>query len=106
MLLSGIEIPGRAIRELITSSINLVVQVSRYSDGTRRVASISEIIGMEQSTITMQELFRFEREGVDETGRVIGHFRPTGIRPKCMMQLAAAGIYLPPELFDSIENKS
>jgi len=106
MLLSGIDIPGRAIRELVTSSINLVIQVSRYSDGTRRVSSISEITGMEQNTITMQEIFRFEREGVDETGRILGRFRPSGIRPKAMSQLAGAGIYLAQELFDPVEKPS
>ncbi len=103
MLLSGIDIPGRAIRELVTSSINLVIQVSRYSDGTRRLASICEIVGMEQNTITMQEIFRFEREGIGEGGRVLGRFRPTGIRPKAINHLEAAGIHLPLELFDAIE---
>lgn len=103
MLLSGIEIPGRAIRELITSSINLIVQVSRYSDGTRRLASISEIVGMEQNTITMQEIFKFEREGIGEGGRVLGHFRAAGIRPKAIHHLEAAGIHLPTELFDAVE---
>jgi pilus assembly protein CpaF len=100
MLLSGIDIPGRAIRELIASSINLLVQVTRYSDGSRRVSSISEIVGMEQSTITLQEIFRFERQGLGEGGRVLGVFRPTGIRPKAVSHLAAAGIQLPTELFD------
>ncbi|HWO56182.1 MAG TPA: ATPase, T2SS/T4P/T4SS family [bacterium] len=100
MLLSGIDIPGRAIRELIASSINLLVQVTRYSDGSRRVSSISEIVGMEQSTITLQEIFRFERQGLGEGGRVLGVFRPTGIRPKAVNHLAAAGIQLPTELFD------
>jgi len=101
MLLTGIEIPGRAIRELISSSINLIVQVSRYSDGTRRVASISEVVGMEQSTITTQEIFRFEKTGVDENGQIIGQFRPTGIRPKAISRFAAAGIHLPASTFDS-----
>lgn len=100
MLLSGIEIPTRAIRELISSSINMIVQVTRFSDGTRRVSSISEIVGMEQSTITLQEIFRFERTGIGEGGRVLGHFRPTGIRPKALEQFAGAGIQLPTELFD------
>jgi len=106
MLLSGIDIPGRAVRELISSSINLIVQVSRYSDGTRRVASVSEIVGMEQSTITLQEIFRFERTGVGEKGQILGYFRPTGIRPKSLDRFAAAGIQLPQELFDPHEPRS
>ena len=101
MLLSGIDIPGRAIRELISSSINLIVQVTRYSDGSRRVSSISEIVGMEQSTISMQEIFRFERTGVGEGGRVLGHFRPTGIRAKAIERFIAAGIQLSTDVFDT-----
>jgi len=100
MLLSGIDIPGRAIRELISSSINMIVHVTRFSDGVRRLASISEIVGMEQSTITLQEIFRFEKTGIGEGGEVLGYFRPTGIRPKALERFRAAGISLPQETFD------
>jgi len=103
MLLAGIDIPGRAIREMISSSINMIVQVSRYSDGTRRVSSISEIVGMEQTAITLQEIFRFEKTGVGENGEVLGQFRPTGIRPKSIERFETAGIYLPSEIFDPYE---
>ena len=99
MLLTGIEIPEKAIRELISSAINLVVQISRYSDGTRKIASISEIVGMERDTITMQEIFYFEKTGVGEQGEVLGEYRPTGIRPKFMDRLLRSGIHLSAELF-------
>lgn len=99
MLLSGIDIPERAIRELISSAINVVIQVSRFSDGTRKIASISEIVGMERETITMQELFFFEKTGVGKDGEILGNFRPTGIRPKFMDRLLRSGVHLPPDLF-------
>jgi pilus assembly protein CpaF len=104
MLLTGIEIPGKAIRELVSSSIDMVVQVSRYSDGTRRVASISEVVGMEQSTITTQEIFKYDKTGIDEDGTVRGRFRSTGIRPKAINRFKAAGINLPTATFDSFED--
>jgi len=99
MLLSGIDIPERAIRELISSAINVVIQVSRFSDGTRKIASISEIVGMEKETITMQEIFFFEKTGVGKDGEILGNFRPTGIRPKFMDRLLRSGVHLPPDLF-------
>lgn len=99
MLLTGIEIPEKAIRELISSAINVVVQISRYSDGTRKISSISEIVGMERDTITMQEIFYFDKTGLGEQGEVLGEYRPTGIRPKFMDRLLRSGIHLSPELF-------
>jgi pilus assembly protein CpaF len=99
MLLSGIDIPERAIRELISSAINVVIQVSRFSDGTRKITSISEIVGMERETITMQELFFFDKTGVEKDGEILGNYRPTGIRPKFMERLLRSGVHLPPDLF-------
>jgi len=99
MLLTGIEIPEKAIRELISSAINLVIQTTRYSDGTRKISSISEIVGMERDTITMQEIFYFEKTGVGKEGEVLGDYRPTGIRPKFMDRLLRSGIHLSAELF-------
>jgi len=104
MLLTGFDIPGRAVRELISSSINMIVQVARYSDGTRRVSSVSEIVGMEQTAITLQEIFRFEKTGLGDNGEVLGQFRATGIRPKSIERFEAAGIYLPPQMFDPYED--
>ena len=82
----------------------MIVQVSRFTDGTRRVASISEIIGMEQSTITTQEVFRYEKSGVDDMGTVLGRFHSTGIRPKAISRFEAAGIHLPATVFESHED--
>ncbi len=99
MLLSGIDIPERAIRELISSSIDMVIQINRYSDGSRKISSISEIVGMERSTITMQEIFFFEKTGISESGEVQGEFRACGIRPKHLNRILMSGIFIDPDLF-------
>ncbi len=100
MLLTGIDIPEKAIRELVSSAINIIVQIARLSDGTRKISSISEIVGMEQGTISTQEIFTYEKQGVDESGKVIGRFRPTGIRPTFLTQMMTSGVKLPAELFN------
>jgi pilus assembly protein CpaF len=88
-----------SIRQQISSSVNLFIQAARLSDGSRRVTSISEVTGMEGSIITLQEIFAFEKQGIDENRRVMGRFRASGIRPKFCEKLAAQGIHLPPDLF-------
>jgi len=93
-------LPERALRHQITSAIQVIVQQSRMSDGTRKVTSISEITGMEGDIITMQEIFAFEKVGITQEGRVIGRFRATGIRPKVCERLRASGINLPAEMFE------
>jgi len=100
MLLTGIDIPEKAVRELISSAINIIVQIARLSDGTRKISSISEIVGMEQGTISTQEIFVYEKQGIDESGKVVGQFRPTGIRPSFLTQMTTSGIKLPAELFN------
>lgn len=97
--MSGIDMPQRAARAQIASAINVVLQVSRLSDGRRKVTSLSEVTGMEGDTITMQEIFRFKKEGLDENNKVIGHHEATGIRPKFLLEAEAYGIKLPAELF-------
>jgi pilus assembly protein CpaF len=97
--MAGLNLPEKAMRAQVASALDVVIQVSRLSDGTRKVMSISEIVGMEGDVITMQEIFLFEREGLDEQGRVIGRFRPTGIRPHFADRLKAYGIPLPTTLF-------
>jgi len=97
--MSGIDMPVRAARNQIASAIHVVVQVSRLSDGRRKVTSLSELTGMEGDTITMQEIFRFKMEGIDENRQVIGHFEATGIRPKFLLDAEAHGIKLPADLF-------
>ena len=88
------------MRQQIAAALDLVVQVARLSDGTRRLTSISEITGMEGETITMQEIFHFERTGVDSNGQVLGRFRPTGIRPRFAERLKASGMQLPRVFFE------
>ena len=97
--MSGVDIPLRSARAQIASALNVVIQVSRLSDGRRKLMSLSELTGMEGDVITMQEIFRFKMSGRDEKGRVLGHFEATGIRPKFMSELADRGIALPPDLF-------
>ena len=93
--MTGMRLSDRAMRQQIASAVNLVIQVARLTDGTRRIISISEITGMEGETITMQEIFQFERTGVDGTGKVIGRFRTTGIRPRFAERLKQYGMQLP-----------
>ena len=98
ILMAGMELPHRAIREQIASALDVIVQLERMRDGTRKVVSISAVEGMEGDTIVMSEIFKFERVGYEE-GRVIGRLRPTGVRPRFMDKIEAAGIHLPPTIF-------
>jgi pilus assembly protein CpaF len=99
--MANLNIPERAIRHQISSAIHAVVQVARLSDGTRKVITVSEITGMESDIITMQDIFVFDRLGIDESGKVRGMFRATGIRPKFAERLATGGCRLRPALFES-----
>ena len=100
--MTGMRLSDRAMRQQVSSAINLVVQVARLSDGSRRITSISEITGMEGETITMQEIFQYERTGVDSQGQVLGRFRPTGIRPRFAERLKACGLQLPRVFFEEM----
>src|SRR3954447_7287293 len=95
-------LPERAMRQQIAAAIQIVIQQSRMSDGTRKVTSISEITGMEGDVITMQEIFLFEKLGLNQDGKVIGRFRATGVRPKACDRLKAAGVHLPPDMFEGV----
>ncbi len=97
-LMAGMELPVRAIREQIASAIDLVCHQERFRDGSRKVTNITEIVGMEGDVITMTDIFKFEQRGIDD-GVVIGELRPTGLRPKALGQIEAAGIHLPPSVF-------
>jgi pilus assembly protein CpaF len=92
----------RSIRQQISSAVNLFVQVSRFSDGTRRITHITEVVGMEQDIITLQDIFLFEKTGISESGKVLGRFRATGIRPKFYDRLKTCGISLEPQLFQTV----
>ena len=98
--MSDLNIPERAIRNQIASAIDVVVQVSRLSDGTRKVVSVAEITGMEGEIVTMQEIFVYRKRGIRETGEVLGDFVPTGIRPKFAERLQVTGISLPMAMFE------
>jgi pilus assembly protein CpaF len=98
--MANLNIPDRAIRQQVASAVELIVQIARLSDGTRKVTAITEITGMERDMITMQDLFLFEKTGLDDAGRVRGRFRATGIRPRSSDRIAACGIELPPKMFE------
>jgi len=98
--MANLNIPERAIRQQVASALDLVVQIARQADGTRRVVAITEITGMERDVIAMQDIFLFEKTGIGEDGRVRGRFKATGIRPKCAEQLAASGHQLPVSMFE------
>ncbi|MEW5939938.1 MAG: CpaF family protein [Chloroflexota bacterium] len=97
-LMAGMDLPLRAIREQVASAVDMIVHQSRMRDGTRKVTNITEISGMEGDIITMTDIFVFEQTGV-ENGKIMGRLRPTGLRPKFMDKIEAAGIHLPPSIF-------
>jgi pilus assembly protein CpaF len=100
--MSGLTLTERTVRQQIASALNIVVQISRLSDGTRKVMSISEVTGMEENIISMQDIFLFQKKGIGPTGKVIGTFRPTRIRPRFLDRLQIAGITLPQTVFENI----
>jgi pilus assembly protein CpaF len=97
-LMAGMDLPSRAVREQIASAIDLIVHQERMRDGTRKIVNLTEISGMEGEVITMTDIFVFEQTGI-ENGQIIGRLRPTGLRPKFMDKVEAAGINLPPSIF-------
>ncbi|MGA3070171.1 MAG: CpaF family protein [Terracidiphilus sp.] len=98
--MGNMSIPEKSVRQQIAAAITIIVQATRMSDGTRKVTSISEITGMEENVISMQEIFTFARKGIGPDGKVIGAFQPTRIRPRFLDRLRTAGINLPPSLFE------
>ena len=99
IMMSGFELPIKAMRQQIASAVDLIVQANRLQGGPRKITRITEICGMENDTIVMQDIFKFEKQGVDENGRAKGRFVCTGVRPKCMDKLEAMGIKLPASIF-------
>src|SRR5512135_2432849 len=98
VLMAGMDLPSRAIREQVASAINVIVHQERMRDGSRKIVNISEISGMEGEVITMTDVFQFEQTGI-ENGQIMGRLRPTGLRPKFMDRIDASGIHLPPSIF-------
>jgi pilus assembly protein CpaF len=101
--MANLNIPDRAVRQHIASAVNLIIQINRMADGTRRVTAVSEVTGMEQDVVTMQDIFVFERTGLFGDGRIAGRFRATGIRPKCSPQIQSSGFPLPMEMFEHVQ---
>jgi len=99
--MGALNLPERTVRQQIVSAINIVVQCSRLSDGTRKVVTISELTGMDENVISMQEIYTFQRKGIGPDGKVLGAFRPSGIRPKFLERLRVAGMQLPMSLFET-----
>ncbi|MEZ4862558.1 MAG: CpaF family protein [Caldilineaceae bacterium] len=99
VLMAGVDLPLRAIRQQISAAIDVIIQVERMRDGSRRTIQLAEILGMEGETIVMQDIFLFEQTGLDENGKIIGGLRPTGLRPRFSERIEDAGIKLPPNIF-------
>lgn len=99
VLMAGMDLPVRAIREQIAAAVNLIVQQSRLKDGSRKITNITEVQGMEGDVVVLQDVFSFEQTGIDERGKIVGQLRPTGIRPKFIEQFEQNNIYLPPNIF-------
>jgi pilus assembly protein CpaF len=103
ILMAGTNLPNRAMREQISSALDLIVQASRLSDGTRRVVSVTEVTGMEGEVVTTQEIYRFRRRGISPEGRIVGQFEATGVRPAFTERLRVAGVELPSRMFEGVE---
>jgi len=100
VLMAGHQLHEKAIREQIASALELIVHVSRLADGTRRILAVSELMGMEGNVVTMQEVFRFTQTGLDNAGKVKGHFEATGIMPRCVDRIRLSGVQIPNEIFE------
>jgi pilus assembly protein CpaF len=103
ILMAGTNLPNRAMREQITSALDVIIQAQRLSDGTRRIVSVTEVTGMEGEVVTTQEVYRFKRRGVTPEGRIIGQFEATGVRPMFTDRLRVSGIELPSRMFDGVD---
>ncbi len=99
IMMAGFELPIKAMRQQIASAVDVIIQVNRLQGGPRRVTEITEVVGMEQDTVVMQDVFKYVQDGVDESARAKGHFEATGVRPMCMDRLEAVGIRLPANIF-------
>lgn len=99
-MMANLNLPEKAIRKQIASAVSVIVQVARFTDGTRRITHITEITGMESDVVSLQDLFGFEKQGVSPEGRILGSFIASGIRPKFSERLKAVGFELPSDMFD------
>jgi pilus assembly protein CpaF len=102
VMMADLEIPARVILQQLASAVKVVVQVSRLQDGTRKILSISEVLGVDQDKVELQEIFTFERIGVTDSGKVQGRFKATGATPKILERLRVSGVQLPPAIFEEV----
>ena len=102
VLMAGMDLPVRAIREQIASAVDVIVQQARLKDGSRKITHVTEVQGMEGDVIVMQDIFVFEQTGI-ENGKIVGRMKPTGIRPKFIEKFEVANIYLPPNIFGALD---
>lgn len=102
VLMSGMNLPVKAIRDQISSAVNIIVQQSRLVNGSRKITYITEVLGMEGDVIILQDIFRFEQKGVDSKGQVIGDFQFTGIMPVCLKELKEQGIHVSTQVFNNL----
>jgi pilus assembly protein CpaF len=98
--MSGMNLPLKAIREQVASAVDIIIQQTRFSDGTRKIVNISEVVGQEGEQITMQDIFAYKQTGLDSEGKVLGDFLPTGAVPTFMEELKTRGLSLRPEMFN------
>jgi len=99
VLMAGMDLPVRAIREQMASAVDMIVQQSRLKDGSRKITYITEVLGLEGDTVVLQDIFIFDQKGVDDNGKIVGQFKPTGIRPKFLSKLEASGVRVPDDIF-------
>jgi len=104
VMMADLEMPTRVILQQLSSAIKLVVQVARLQDGTRKILSISEVLGARDDRVEMQDIFVFERIGVTDSGKVMGRFRATGVKPRILERLRVSGVQLPASLFEETMN--
>jgi len=104
VLMSGLELPVRAIREQISSAIDLIIQQSRMKDGSRKITHVTEVQHMEGNTITMQDIFRYQQQGYDENGKAVGRYVSTGLKPNFLEKFAVNGVELPEDFFAAADS--
>ena len=99
IMMTGFDMPMKAMRQQIASGVDLIIQTNRMQGGPRKVTHVTEIVGMEQETVVMQDIYNYIQDGVDQNGRAIGHFESSGIRPTFMSRLESSGVRLPSSAF-------
>ena len=104
-LMAGMELPAKAIREQIAGAVDMIIQIGRLSDGSRKVKSITEVVGMQGEVVTLQEVFRFKEEGFTKDGKITGQFQASGIIPSCIEKFERKGLKIPRDLFTTKDSK-